>query len=55
MYTVTVYIGGMKRKIRFQMYLSEPQKRHIERCAARLGIAMVDYLRRLIDADKANK
>lgn len=43
---------GMKRKIRFQMFLSEEQRKYVEERSAYFGIALVDFIRRLIDADR---
>ena len=42
----------MKRKIRFQMFLSEEQRKYVEQRAEYFGIARVEFVRRLIDADK---
>ena len=45
-------LSSMKKKIRFQMFLSQEQKDYLEARASHFGIAIVEYLRRLVDADR---
>ncbi len=41
----------MPKTFRINLYLNEPQMRHLEAVAARYGIALTDAARRIIDAD----
>lgn len=46
-------LAHMKKNFeRFQMVWSAQQRQHVEEQAGRLGISMVDYVRRLVDADR---
>ena len=40
---------------RFQMVWSAQQRQHVEEQSARLGISLVDYIRRLVDQDREKK